>query len=179
MLPLRPTGALACALSALLACGCALREANSFAERGFDPARYHTYRWAAAEERATGDPRLDNNPFFRTSVQTSVDGELAKRGFEKTTADTADLVVQYYAHVTQHVDMIGADLVYRACTDCTPYVYDAGSLVIDVVDGRTRALLWRGWAAGDIDGLVDNQSWLEAQVGQAVARILERLPRRL
>ena len=51
--------------------------------------------------------------------------------------------------------------------------------MIDVVDGRTRALLWRGWAAGDIDGLVDNQSWLEAQVGQAVARILERLPRRL
>jgi Domain of unknown function (DUF4136) len=179
MRPLRAIGAFACALSALLASGCALREANSFAERGFDPSRYHTYRWGAAEERATGDPRLDNNPFLRTSVQTSVDGELAKRGFEKTTADTADLVVQYYAHVTQRVEMIGADLVYHACTDCTPYVYDAGSLVIDVVDGRTRTLLWRGWAEGDIGGLVDNQSWLETQINQAVARILERLPRGL
>ena len=67
--------------------------------------------------------------------------------------------------------------MYRACTDCPPYGYDAGSLVIDMVDGGTRALLWRGWAEGDIGGLVDNQSWLEARVGQAVARILERLPR--
>ena len=177
---LRASGRLACVLSALIACGCALRDVHSFAERGFNPSRYHTFRWAPANDRATGDPRLDNNPFFHRSVQTAVDNELAKRGFEKTTSETADLVVEYYAKVTQRVERGGAaDLVYRSCTDCKPYVYDSGSLMIDLVDGRTRALLWRGWAEGDIGGLIDNQSSLEERVGQAVARILERLPRRV
>lgn len=175
--PLRPTVIVAAALSALVACGCALRQVNSFAERGLEPSRYHTFRWSAAEAQSTGDPRLDGNAIFRRLVQARVDAELTTRGFEKTTAETADLVIRYYAHVTQRVDMIGADLVYRACADCTPYVYDAGSLMIDVADGRTRALLWRGWAEGDIAGLIDNQPLLENRLGQAVARILERLPR--
>jgi hypothetical protein len=47
------------------------------------------------------------------------------------------------------------------------------------VDGRTRALLWRGWAEGDIGNIIDNQQALDDQVGRAVARILERLPRGL
>lgn len=179
MHPLRSTVALACALSALTACGCALRQVNSFAERGLEASRHYTYRWAPVEERSTGDPRLDDNPFFRRSVQRGVDGELAKRGFVMTTGETADLVVQYYARVTQRVEMVGADLVYRSCPDCTPYVCDVGSLTIDMVDGRTRALLWRGWAEGDIGNIIDNQQALDDQVGRAVARILERLPRGL
>jgi len=173
---IRASGRLACVLSALISCGCALRDVHSFAERGFDPARYHTYRWVPADDRATGDPRLDDNPFFHRTVQAAVESELAKRGFTKTMSETADLVVTYYPHVTQRVERVGADLVYRSCTDCPPSVYDAGSLTIDLVDGRTRALLWRGWAEGDISGLIDNQQLLEDRVGQAVARILERLP---
>jgi len=165
------------AVSALAASGCALRQVRSYTEHGFDPSLYHSYRWAPDEERPTGDPRLDNNPFFRRSVQAGVDDELAKRGFEKATAGRADLVLQYHALVTQRVEMAGADLVYRACTDCKPYLYDAGSLVIDVVDAETRALLWRGWAEGDIGGIIENQSSMEELVGQTVSRIMERLPR--
>ena len=179
MHPLRSIVALAYALSAVTASGCALRQVNSFAERGLQASHSYTYSWAAVEERSTGDPRLDDNPFFRRSVQRGVDGELAKRGFVKTNGETADLVVQYYARVTQRVEMVGADLVYRSCPDCTPYVCDVGSLTIDVADGRTRALLWRGWAEADIGNIIDNQQALDDQVGRAVARILERLPRGL
>jgi len=179
MHPLRSTVIVAAALSVLAACGCALRQVNSFAERGLDPSRYHTFGWAAAAAQSTGDPRIDGNAIFHHLMQARVDAELTTRGYQKTTAETADLVVQYYAHVTQRVDLVGADLVYRACTDCTPYVYDAGSLTIDIVDGRTRVLLWRGWAEGDIGHIIDNQLALDHQVGRAVARILERLPRGL
>ena len=179
MLPLRSTGAIALALSAFIASGCALRQVNSYTERGFDPARYHTYQWAPDEERPTGDPPLDNNPFFRGCVVAGVDDALAKRGYQKATAERADLVIQYHVQITQRVETAGADLVYRACTECRPYVYDAGSLVIDLVDARTRALLWRGWAEGDISGIMENQSWMEERVAEAVSRIMERLPRGL
>ena len=72
MLPIRAIGpSCVCHCRRCISCGCALRDVHSFAERGFDPARYHTYRWAPADDGATGDPRLDDNPFFHRSVQTS------------------------------------------------------------------------------------------------------------
>jgi hypothetical protein len=49
--------------------------------------------------------------------------------------------------------------------------------VIDLIDARSRRLVWRGWAEGDIDGVVDNQKWMEKRVDEAVAKIIERLPR--
>jgi hypothetical protein len=58
-------------------------------------------------------------------------------------------------------------------------VYDAGTLLIDLVDARTNRLVWRGWAEGSVDGVIDNQEWMEARIDEAVTRILERLPRRL
>ncbi len=57
-------------------------------------------------------------------------------------------------------------------------MYDAGTLLIDMVDTRTNTLLWRGWAEGSMDPFVDNQDWMEKRVDLAVARILEKLPAR-
>jgi len=39
-------------------------------------------------------------------------------------------------------------------------------------------LLWRGWVEANVDGVVGNQHWMEAQIDEAVARIFDRLPRR-
>jgi len=40
-------------------------------------------------------------------------------------------------------------------------------------------LIWRGWAEGSIEGVIDNQTWMESRIDEAVAKILERLPRNL
>ena len=45
------------------------------------------------------------------------------------------------------------------------------------VDTRTNRVVWRGWAEGSVDGVIDNQQWLEQRVDEAVRRILARLPR--
>ena len=52
----------------------------------------------------------------------------------------------------------------------------AGTLFIDLVDRRTNRLVWRGWAAGSIEGLIDDQAWLEKRIDETVARIMLRLP---
>ena len=39
--------------------------------------------------------------------------------------------------------------------ECRTYVYDQGTLLIDIVDARTKALIWRGWAERSLDGVVD------------------------
>lgn len=167
------------ALGALTLAGCATMNVSSFVERGVDVTSYRTYDWAPVERLATGDPRLDNNPFFQERLQGAVDQQLAARGLERTTSATADLIIHYHASVSQAVDVGSIDRTYGYCSDCTPSVYEAGTILIDFVDARTNTLVWRGWAEGSIDGAIDNQEWMEQTVDEAVARILETFPRPL
>jgi hypothetical protein len=177
----RPGRFLAVALCAFVLTGCASMKVSSYTERGVDFTRYHTYNWEPAASLSTGDPRLDNNPFFQERVEADVEKQLATRGFEKTTSGTPDLLIRYHASVRQRLDVNGADRDNGPCRgdDCRPYVYDKGGLVLDLVDTRTNRLVWRGWAEGSVDAMIDNQEWMEQKIDEVVARILERLPSRL
>jgi hypothetical protein len=109
--------------------GCATMRLNTYAARGFDVNAYRTYTWAAGDQLATGDPRLDNNPFFLERLQAAVDQQLAAKGFEKVASDRADLVVHYHARVHQRLDArAAAEPPYDYCDDCGPSVYDAGTI---------------------------------------------------
>lgn len=164
-------------VSALALTACATTNIRSFVERGIDVGQYRTYSWGPAVEQATGDPRLDNNQFFQERIQAAVERHLNARGLETTTAEASDLLIHYHASVEQLVNPNGVDRPYAWCDDCEPYVYDAGTIVIDLVDARTHRLVWRGWAEGSLDGVVDDQTWMEKRVDDSVARIMERLPR--
>ena len=166
------------AVSAVALTGCASIDVHSYLERGADLGRYHTYAWAPADAISTGDPRLDGNPFFEERVQADVEKQLATRGFEKTSG-TPELLLHYHANVTQRVDAYTADLKYGYCNECRPYIYDAGAIVLDLVDASSNKLVWRGWAEDSLDGAIDNQQLMERQIDKAVARILQRLPPRL
>jgi hypothetical protein len=169
------------AFSALTVAGCAALTVNSYIERGVDIRQYQTFNWGPADALSTGDPRLDNNRFFDQRVRTQIEKELAARGLERTTSATPDLLVHYHASITQEIDVRDLDREYRYCDDgdCRPYIYEKGTLFVDLVDPRTNRLVWRGWAEGGMDGVIDNQQWMEARVDESVKRILARLPRRL
>ena len=179
--PLRLVGFAAVSLLALVLTGCAAMNVNSYVERGTDLMRYRTFDWGPADTWSTGDPRLDNNPFFQERVRAEVEQQLATRGFEKTTSERPDLRVHYHASITQRIEAKGIDEEYGYCDnhDCRPYVYEAGTLLIDLVDTRTNRVVWRGWAEGSMDGVIDNQQWLERKIDDTVTRILKQLPRRL
>lgn len=161
--------------------GCASMNVNAYAARGFDLSRFRTYAWVPGAPAATGDPRLDGNPFFDTRVRADTEGRLAERGLEKTSQKTPDLLVHYHVNMTQRIDTKDLDREYGSCErgDCQVEVYDAGTILIDLVDARTNTLVWRGWAEGSMDGVIDDQSSMEARIDEAVTRIIARLPRRL
>ena len=180
--PSRPRRFAALAIVSLALTGCAARNVGSYLERGSDFARYRTYSWAAAVDLETGDPRLDSNPFFHERIQAQVERQLAARGFELTVSGEPDVRIHYHASINQKIDVNSVDRENASCAngdDCRPYVYEAGSLVIDVVDARTDKLAWRGWSEDSVDGAIDNQKWLEEKIDRAVTRILQRLPGRL
>jgi hypothetical protein len=176
------SGALIIAATSIwLAAGCATMNVNSYAERGADLRQYRTYNWGPPDTWSTGDPRLDNNRFFDERVRAEVEEQLARRGFEKSAAEQSDLLVHYHASVSQEIDIRQLDpsISYCADRDCEPCIYDKGTLFVDLVDPRTDKLIWRGWAEGSVDGVIDNQAWMESRIDEAVAKILARLPNRL
>ena len=157
---------------------CAPVRVNSYAAPTFDLRSYRTYAWDGAELGQTGDPRLDNNGLFRERVQRAADAQMAFRGYEKVSGGTPDLMLHIHASVRQRIDSAELDPVSGACTreECRSYVYDEGTILIDIVDGRTRALIWRGWAERSLDGIVDDQDWMNQTIDRAVSVICARLP---
>ena len=163
------------AVFVLLVGACAPLLVHSYLDTGADLTRYRTYTWASHEGEATGDARLDNNPFFDATTRAAVDRALAQKGLEATTG-ASDVVLHCHISIKQQLDLAGTESSYLTCEGCAPTVYDAGTLVIDVVDARTNRLLWRGWAEGSFDRVIDNQAALERRIEEAVAKIMARYP---
>jgi hypothetical protein len=57
-------------------------------------------------------------------------------------------------------------------------VYDEGTLLVDLTDARTGALVWRGVAQSGLAGVVNDQARMEETIERVVDRIFARLPRR-
>jgi len=166
------------AIASLVLASCAPVRVSSSLGRDVHLDRYHTYAWAAPDSFSTGDPRLDSNTFFIERVQRAVDGHLRQKGFERAGEGQPDFVVHYHARVQQRLDSTELRPGEPGCEagGCRPFVYDAGTLLIDCVDARSNQLIWRGWAERGLEGVVDDQTWMDATVDDAVRRIMERFP---
>jgi Domain of unknown function (DUF4136) len=155
-----------------LACGgCGLRGVHSYAARGVDLSHYRHYAWAPEVQSRTGDPRLDNNDIFREHIRGMIDRQLLGKGFMRSLSPLdAEVLVHYHTSVGQRMDL--HELApWDVCVECTPFIFDAGTVVIDLVDARSQSLLWRGWAEGNVDGLIDDQARLESEIDRIISRI--------
>jgi hypothetical protein len=169
---------------AMVATGCATTmTVSSHVERGLDFSFYRTFDWGPADALPTGDPRLDQNPFFKDHVQGAVEKRLAARGIELSTSGTPDLLIHYHANIRQRIDVNRVDRTYGYCSagDCPAETieYESGTLVLDIIDARTNRLIWRGWAQNSVADILDDPDRMARTIDEAVTRMLERLPRTL
>lgn len=161
--------------------GCATTmTVSSHIERGLNVAQYRTYDWGPADALPTGDPRLDKNPFFQDHMQGAVEKGLAAKGFAPSTSGTPDLLIHYHASITNRIDVNRVDRQYGYCYDaeCQAGVieYEAGTLVLDIVDARTNRVIWRGWAQDSVEDALDNPDMMAQQIDEAVTRMLLMFP---
>jgi len=184
--PLRPNlvpaAFAAFALAALTLNGCATMNVSSHIERGVDFAQFRTWDFGPADALPTGDPRLDNNPFFKDYLEGAVGKELERRHYTRTNTGTPDLLVHYHANISKTFDVNGVDTRNGYCYDncqANVFEYEQGTIVLDVVDTHTNRVIWRGWAQDNIDGVIDRQDLLRKVVNTAVARMMEMFPRHL
>ena len=161
--------------------GClALMPVSTHFDRGADFTRYRTYAWGPADALPVTDPRLRDNPFFVDDLHGAIDTELQSRGLERATSERADLLIHFHAAVHERIEIPTRVERFRECVgnDCPPLVteYEAGTLVIDLVDTRSKRVIWRGWAEHRLEDMLDDPQPVRRRIQDAVRRIMERLP---
>jgi hypothetical protein len=154
--------------------------ASSYVERGLSFTQYRTYDWGPPDALPTGDPRLDKDPFFQDHVAGAVEKALAAKGFERSSNAAPDLLIHYHASITHRLDVNRVDRQYGYCygVGCEPDVteYEAGTLVLDVVDTRTNRVIWRGWAQDTIEDTLTNRDRMARHINDAVTRMMVTFP---
>ena len=169
------------ALLAITTAGCATMNVSSHADRAVDFAQYRTYEWGPADALPTGDPRLDKDPFFQDHLEGAVEQQLAAKGLARSASGTPDLLIHYHANISERIDVNRLDRERGYCygDGCQVRVvnFEAGTLVVDIIDARTNRLVWRGWAQHSVADMLKDRDRMAERIDEAVARMLERLPR--
>lgn len=169
------------ALTAFTLTACATIRVSSHVERGLDFSKYRTFDWGPADALPIGDPRLDKDPFFQDQVEGAIEKQMAARGFERSAAsETPDVRIHYHASINQRFDVREENSGQCGDDDVCParvVEYEAGTLVVDIIDEGTGRLIWRGWAQDSVEGVLGNTDRLSRKIDEGVTRMFARLPR--
>jgi hypothetical protein len=170
-------------LAAAVVGGCSTIEVSSDYDPGADLSRLESYGWLPDPSPPAGDSRLDSS-LLDARVRNVVDTQLAKRGYRQAPPEEADFLVTYHAALEKKIDV---DTIYSSYgyggggsvveSEAVKREYERGTLLLDVVDPKTRQLLWRGSASAEI-GPDDAPEERRKRTEKAVASMLERFPPR-
>jgi outer membrane receptor protein involved in Fe transport len=145
-----------------------------------------TYAWyelAATPDRDT--PPAAPNAIVASRIRRSVEHELAAKGMSPKPAGEADLLVTYHIALSQGMRIYsgGWGYPYRGCWAFgygwgggygSVQIVTEGTLIVDILDGSTRKLVWRGIA----DGAFTRPNPSDEKVAKVVARLLQTFPPR-
>jgi hypothetical protein len=127
------------------------------AETSFDV--FQQYFWTEPPEVEGANPFADNT-LLRKRVRSTIEAELAERGFRSTdTRGDADFLVTYSVILEERLRVDGYTTtggVYRSGYAGFGQIYASSNirnfqestLIIDFLDSNNDDLLWRGWAVG-------------------------------
>ncbi len=140
-------------------------------------SNYRSWNWLP-EPRAEDIGPLAQNPANRTSIEDAVDWAMKNRGLMRN-EQTPDLLVAYYAGKTDSIQPGVWGYTYAPQANYkdqqgTPETFKGGTLVIDLVDAKTKELLWRGWSTGVVNA--PNQDKTDNTIREVVKKIMAEYP---
>ncbi|MGB3211425.1 MAG: DUF4136 domain-containing protein [Desulforhopalus sp.] len=174
-------------LSIFLYCGC------SGFSTPFDKATLanfsgkKTYAWLTSV--VPSDDIRVNNPTIQGLVQSAVEEELAKKGYVMTAAEDADFLMAWFGSIDEVVKEVHISAFYRPYGygtlvgskpdsvdgDMATRVYKTGTLILDIIDPRTKSVFWRESAVNAITKKMSNPE-LSNYIDRSVEKLLERVP---
>jgi hypothetical protein len=174
---------------AVMACGPGIR-VQTVAAPAASLRGLRTFRIMPVPEHRNGRPLDANHPMLNNSItnraiRDAIVARLTRRGY--VTADsTPDFQVAFYASARDRLDVAYWDYGYPwrpgwwrgwglEWGGPTVTEYTEGTVIIDVVDGTTEELLWRGHG---VSAVSDEPREYLKDLKQTIAAILDQFPKR-
>jgi len=151
-----------------------------------DFSNLHTWKWMMRAGDVPDDPRF-NAEFLRSRIEEAVVAEMTARGYEKIEDGMADILIGYHVVVEDKVDVATFDNYYGYPGSWyyqpTPYryretqvrTYQMGTLILDIANGTTKRLIWRGSAEAEVEKAASPEERTE-RIREGVKKILDRFP---
>jgi hypothetical protein len=169
---------------AIAAAAAALACAHANVNTEFDPkaeyARYKTWSWIAQPPGQEEAPAV-RNPAVLALIRTAVERELTARGLVPANGAEPDLLVAVHGFARDRIEVtnygyavpVGPYGMYGAPVYATDVQqYREGTLILDLVDARSKQLVWRGTATDT----VTSPSQVKHVVDGAVRDLLVNYP---
>lgn len=162
-----------------------------------DFSKYRTFAWMDSDVKGSQNP-VYYNQLATEQVETTVTGELARKGLTLTNR-RPDLLLGYHFFVEEKTRTVttgnnyaGPYGFYGPYTgwgrwgyagwgpgwnayggpQYTQEKYEAGTVVVDMVDARTKRLIWRG----AVQNAVGDPTKISQNLAKQVERIVEQFP---
>ena len=171
------------ALFVLFVAGCTSVRLGLDHDGSFDFSRFKTFSFVPEEEtERVGETQ--ENPLMGSRIRTAIDSVLSERGYLQTTPDEADFLVGYHLSIEKKLDVntVSAGIGYGGYNrwgsvgfQTRVSQYDEGTIVIDIADGETERLVWRGSGSRRIKPIRDPEKTTNL-VNRAVSEILAQFP---
>ena len=173
--------------AALILTGCATYSVKYDFDPGANFRAYRTFEWYAGSKRAKGQANGGSEIMDRR-VKAAVERQLVAKGFAAATGTTEpDFLVTYYPiykerrYRTGTTVGVGFGGRYRhfgygvGTRFSEVHHYKEGTIVVEIVDGRSNQLVWQSAAVGALTN-IENPEDAQEQVAKAVADMLEKFP---
>jgi hypothetical protein len=136
-------------------------------DRGADFTKYKTLKWMPNPEKRVS--RVRQNSLLDKRIHRAVEDELKGKGYRFVQGGKTDALIVCHIGVRNKVDIDRYGYWGRRVH---VQRYKEGSIVLDIVDAKTKELIWRGVAQGTVHYLEGDPE----RVNEAVFKILEGYP---
>jgi hypothetical protein len=137
-------------------------------DKSADFGRMQTYAWV------NGNPVGDDLNHAR--IVSAIDAQLAAKGVRRAASVAeADLLVTYHAIVTTEAAVTGNRFGISRFASARVEEVAVGSLIVDLRDGRSGAVVWRGAATRDLDVKATPEE-REKNINKAVEKMFKHYP---
>ena len=143
-------------------------------DRDINIKSYSSYSWA--EELFSDKNQLYYNELSSKRIKTAVNSALSKKGY-LFDMSKAELIIHYHIIIENkselRTDPYGVYGPYWMRPQVNSYQYTEGTLIIDIIEAKSKSLAWRGWATSIIDADGD---LTEELIINAVNEIFNKYP---
>lgn len=144
---------------------------------------YHRFAWVNPPPAPVRDPILDSQ-ILESRIHGAVSADLKARGYEEVAGDAnPDFLVTYHTSSKQKLESTGPAFSFGV-VDAFPRGFgalafpvgpevqtrDEGTLMLDVIDGQNKRLVWRGWTTD----LLNQDNYSNKSVQVAVKNIFDK-----